>query len=71
MSCTALRELLLREMGQEDATRFSDVHLQNLIDKGYTDRGALNDAKRDGLQSPPPLLPALMDKLLKVFQASR
>ena len=37
MSCTALRELLIRELGQEDATRFSDVHLQNLIDKGYTD----------------------------------
>ena len=70
MSCTALRELLLREMGQEDATRFSDVHLQNLIDKGYTDRGALKDAKRDGLQSPPPLLPALMDKLLKCFKPS-
>ena len=52
MSCTALRELLIRELGQEDATRFSDVHLQNLIDKGYTDHGALN-ATCDGLQSPP------------------
>ena len=68
MSCTALRELLIRELGQEDATRFSDVHLQNLIDKGYTDHGALKDATRDGLQSPPPLLPALVDKLLKCFK---
>ena len=68
MSCTALRELLLTEMGKEDATPFSDVHLQNLIDKGYTDRGALKDATHDGLQSPPPLLPALMDKLLKCFK---
>ena len=68
MSCTALRELLILKMGQEDATRFSDVHLQNLIDKGYTDHGALKDATRDGLQSPPPLLPALVDKLLKCFK---
>ncbi|KAL0019266.1 hypothetical protein WJX77_007151 [Trebouxia sp. C0004] len=56
------------ELGQEDANRFEDVHLQNLIDKGYTDHGALKDATRDGLQSPPPLLPALVDKLLKCFK---
>ncbi len=68
MSCTALRELLIRELGQKDAIRFSDVHIQNLIDKGYTDHGALKDATRDGLQSPPPLLPALVDKLLKCFK---
>ncbi|DBA73406.1 TPA: hypothetical protein ACH3X1_011445 [Trebouxia sp. C0004] len=68
MSCTALWELLIRELGQEDAIRFSDVHLQNLIDKGYTDHGALKDATCDGLQSPPPLLPALVDKLLKCFK---
>ena len=68
MSCKALRELLIREMGQGDAKRFEDVHLQNLIDKGYTDHGALKDATRDGLQSPPPLLPALVDKLLKCFK---
>ncbi|KAL0046968.1 hypothetical protein WJX82_003232 [Trebouxia sp. C0006] len=68
MSCTALRELLIRELGQGDANRFEDVHLQNLIDKGYTDHGALKDATRDGLQSPPPLLPALVDKLLKCFK---
>ena len=68
MSCTALRELLIREGAQEDATRFSDVHLQNLIDKGYTDHGALKDATLDGLRSPPPLLPALVDKLLKCFK---
>ena len=68
MSCTALRELLIRELGQEDAIRFSDVHIQNLIDKGYTNHGALKDATRDGLQSPPPLLPALVDKLLKCFK---
>ena len=67
MSCTALRELLIRELGQEDASRFSDVHLQNLLDKGYTDHGALKDASRDGLQSNPPLLPASVDKLLKCF----
>lgn len=70
MSCTTLQELLIRELGQEDATRFSDVHVQNLLDKGYTDHGALKDATRDGLQSPPPLLPALVDKLLKCFNPS-
>lgn len=42
-------ELLIREFGQENATRFSNEHLQNLIDKGYTDHGALKDATCDRL----------------------
>ena len=49
MSCTALRELLIGEMGQEDANRVSDLHLQGLINKGYTDHETLKDATCEGL----------------------
>ncbi|KAL0045145.1 hypothetical protein WJX82_009980 [Trebouxia sp. C0006] len=42
----------------------------NLLDKAYTDEGALQDASREGLQSPPTLPAALVDKLLKAFGQS-
>ncbi|KAL3156577.1 hypothetical protein ABBQ38_000867 [Trebouxia sp. C0009 RCD-2024] len=70
MSVSALRQLLLAELGQRDSQRFSDKHLQNLIKKAYTDKGALQDATREGLQSPPALPAALVDKLLKAFGPS-
>ena len=53
-----------------DARRFQDVHLQNLLDKEYTDESALQDATREGLQTQPALPAALVDKLLKVFGQS-
>ena len=57
----------LKKLGERDTRRFSDVHLQNLLDKGYSDEGALQDATREGLQTPPALPPALIDKVLKAF----
>ena len=41
-----------------------------LVDKAYTDEGALQDATREGLQSPPALPAALVDKILKAFGQS-
>ncbi len=35
---------MIGEMGQADANRVSDLHLQGLINKGYTDHGTLKDA---------------------------
>ena len=67
MSTSTVRQLLADKLGKRDAKRFSDVHLQNLLDKAYTDEGALQDATRKGLQSPPALPAALVDKLLKAF----
>ncbi len=70
MSISHLQQLLADKLGERDAKRFSDVHLQNLLDKEYTDEGALQDATREGLQSPPALPAALVDKLLKAFGQS-
>lgn len=70
MSTSSLRQLLTAELGSRDAERFSDVHLQNLLDKSYNDEGALQDATRERLQSPPALPAALVDKLLKAFGRS-
>ena len=67
MSISALRQVLAEKLGERDARRFSEVHLQNLLDKEYSDEGALQDATREGLQTPPALPPALIDKVLKVF----
>lgn len=67
MSVSTLRQLLVNKLGKTDAERFSDSHIQNLLDKAYTDEGALQDATREGLQSPPILPAALIDKLLKAF----
>ena len=67
MSISALRQVLAEKLGERDTRRFSDVHLQNLLDKEYSDEGALQDATREGLQTPPALPPALIDKILKVF----
>lgn len=67
MSISALRQVLAEKLGERDTTRFSDVHLQNLLDKEYSDEGALQDATREGLQTPPSLPPALIDKVLKGF----
>ena len=67
MSISALRQVLAVKLGERDFKRFSDVHLQNLLDKEYSDEGALQDATREGLQIPPALPPALIDKVLKVF----
>ena len=67
MSISALRQVLAERLGERDTRRFSDVHLQNLLDKEYSDEGALQDATREGLQTPPALPPALIDKVLKVF----
>ncbi|KAL3156688.1 hypothetical protein ABBQ38_000964 [Trebouxia sp. C0009 RCD-2024] len=67
MSISALRQVLAEKLGERDAKRFSDVQLQNLLDKEYRDEGALQDATREGLQTPPALPPALIDKVLKVF----
>ena len=55
MSISHLQQLLADKLGERDAKRFSEVHLQNLLDKEYTDEGALQDATREGLQSPPAL----------------
>ena len=68
MSISALRQVLAVKLGERDSKRFSDVHLQNLLDKEYSDEGALQDATREGLQTPPALPPALIDKVLKVFK---
>ena len=70
MSLATLRQLLLEKLGEKDARRFQDVHLQNLLDKAYTDEGALQDATRSGLQTQPALPAALVDKLLKAFGQS-
>ena len=67
MSITALRQLLVEKLGERDAERFRDGQLQNLLDKEYKDEGALQDATRDGLGTPPPLPAALIDKILKAF----
>ena len=68
MSISTLRQLLAVKLGERDSKRFSDVHLQNLLDKEYNDEGALQHATREGLQTPPALPPALIDKVLKVFK---
>ncbi|KAL3161179.1 hypothetical protein ABBQ38_009547 [Trebouxia sp. C0009 RCD-2024] len=65
MSISALRQVLAEKLGERDTNRFSDVHLQNLLDKEYRDEAALQDATREGLQTPPALPPALIDKILK------
>ena len=70
MSLASLRQLLLEKLGERDARRFQDVHLQNLLDKEYTDESALQDATREGLQTQPALPAALVDKLLKAFGQS-
>ena len=70
MSISNLQKLLADKLGERDDKRFSGVHLQNLLDKEYTDEGALQDATREGLQSPPALPAALVDKLLKAFRQS-
>ncbi len=67
MSVSTLRQLLVNELGKTDAERFSDSHIQILLHKAYTDVGALQDVTREGLQSPPELPAALIDKLLKAF----
>ena len=67
MSISALRQVFAEKLGERDTRRFSDVHLQNLLDKEYRDEGALQDATREGLRTPPALPPALIDKILKVF----
>ena len=53
MSITALRQSLVEKLGERDAKRFNDVHLQNLLDKEYKDEHALQDATCEGLQSSP------------------
>ncbi len=70
MSTSSLRQLLADRLGKRDAERFSNTHLQNLVDKAYTDEGALQNAIREGLQSPPALPAALVDKILKAFGRS-
>lgn len=67
MGISALRQVLTEKLGERDANRFSDVHLQNLLDKDFNDEGALQDATREQLQAPPELPAALIDKLMKVF----
>ncbi len=67
MGISALRQVLAEKLGERDAKRFSDIHLQNLLDKEYNEKGALQDATRERLQAPPALPPALIDKLLRVF----
>ena len=66
MSISALRQVLAEKLGERDTNRFGDV-LQNLLDKEYRDEGVLQDATREGLQTPPALPLALIDKILKVF----
>lgn len=70
MSRATLRQLLVKGLGERDAARFSDRHIQNLVAKAYTDEGALQDATREGLRSHPALPSALVDKLLKAFGQS-
>lgn len=70
MSRASLRQLLLQKLGERDARRFQDVHLQNLLDKEYTDESALQHATRDGLQTQPALPAALVNRLLKAFGQS-
>lgn len=67
MSHPALRQLLVVKLGKRDAERFSDTHIQDLLDKGYTDESDLREATREGLMSPPALLPVLIDKLKRAF----
>lgn len=67
MSHSALRQLLVDKLGRRDAERFSDTQLQDLLDKGYADESDLREATREGLTSPPALLPILIDKLKRAF----
>ena len=67
MSISALRQVLAEKLGERDTNQFSDVHLQNLLDTECSDEGALQDATREGLHTPPALPPALIDKILKGF----
>ena len=67
MSIEALRQVLAEKLGERDTNQFSDVHLQNLLDTECSDEGALQDATREGLHTPPALPPALTDKILKGF----
>lgn len=70
MSSEFLRQLLVDKLGKKDAERFTSDQIQALLRKGYTDEGALQDATREGLKSPPGLPDALIDKLLKAFGQS-
>lgn len=70
MTISDLKQLLVDKLGERDAERFSDVHLQNLLAKEYVDESALQDATCEGLMSNPPLPAALVDKLLKAFGQS-
>ena len=67
MSISVLRQVFAEKLGERDTNQFSDGHLQNLLDKECSDEGALQDATREGLQTPPALPPALIDKILKAF----
>jgi hypothetical protein len=65
----SLAKLLEDKLGLQDARRFSEEHLDSLIQKGYTDTSTLGDASREGLREPPALPSALVDKLLKAFHS--
>ena len=67
MSISALQQILAEKLGERDTNRFSGGHLQNLLDKEYSDEGALQDATPEGLQTPPALPPALIHIILKGF----
>ena len=67
MSIETLRQLLTEKLGDTDMRRFNDGHLQSLLDKEYSNEGALRDATREGLEAPPGLPPTLVHILLKAF----
>ena len=66
----AIRQLLLQKLGERDCQCFTDDHVQYLVQKGYTDESALQNATRETLQLPPAVPQPLVDKLLKAFGQS-
>ena len=66
----AIRQLLLQQLGERVSQCFTDDHVQYLVQKGYTDESALQNATRETLQLPPAVPQALVDKLLKGFGQS-
>lgn len=52
MSISSVQQCLVEHLEAEDAELFEDTHIQNLVDKGYTNVSLLKSATREGLQTP-------------------
>ena len=48
-----LMEILMQELSEEDARKFSAAERKFLLDKGFDDRNALRMATLDQLEEPP------------------